>query len=131
MNVFVPRQAFVHQILRGLQYLHGRHVYHRDLKVFYCFSASLSRVYNAWLQPRNILVNANCELKVILLDTQSRPFFADINSGCLICTDRRLWPCSNLLSRGRGPHGADDGVCHHQVQYGSGVPALVQLYSSS
>uniref|UniRef100_A0A7S2HQN9 Mitogen-activated protein kinase n=1 Tax=Zooxanthella nutricula TaxID=1333877 RepID=A0A7S2HQN9_9DINO len=39
-------QYFVHQLLRGLVYLHTAHVVHRDLK------------------PSNLLVNKNCDLKI-------------------------------------------------------------------
>jgi len=39
-------QYFVHQLLRGLIYLHSAHVVHRDLK------------------PSNLLVNKNCDLKI-------------------------------------------------------------------
>jgi len=39
-------QFFVYQILRGLKFLHGSGVLHRDLK------------------PRNLLVNSNCDLKI-------------------------------------------------------------------
>ena len=41
-------QYFIYQILRGLKYIHSANVLHRDLK------------------PGNLLVNADCELKVIL-----------------------------------------------------------------
>lgn len=40
------RQYFVHQILRGLVYLHSANVVHRDIK------------------PSNLLVNKNCDLKI-------------------------------------------------------------------
>lgn len=39
-------QFFLYQILRGLKFLHGSGVLHRDLK------------------PRNLLVNSNCDLKI-------------------------------------------------------------------
>ncbi|KAJ6034434.1 uncharacterized protein N7446_009184 [Penicillium canescens] len=39
-------QIFVHQIIRGLKYVHSAGIVHRDLK------------------PRNILVNENCDLKI-------------------------------------------------------------------
>lgn len=39
-------QYFLHQILRGLVYLHGANVVHRDIK------------------PSNLLVNKNCDLKI-------------------------------------------------------------------
>jgi serine/threonine protein kinase len=42
-------QYFVYQIFRGLKYIHSANVLHRDLK------------------PGNLLVNADCELKVILV----------------------------------------------------------------
>ena len=41
-------QYFLYQILRGLKYIHSANVLHRDLK------------------PGNLLVNADCELKVRL-----------------------------------------------------------------
>lgn len=40
-------QYFVYQVCRGLKYIHSANVLHRDLK------------------PGNLLVNADCELKVI------------------------------------------------------------------
>jgi len=40
------RQFFLYQILRGMKYVHSAQVIHRDLK------------------PRNLLVNANCDLKI-------------------------------------------------------------------
>jgi mitogen-activated protein kinase 1/3/mitogen-activated protein kinase 6 len=39
-------QFFIYQVLRALKYIHSAHVIHRDLK------------------PRNLLVNANCDLRV-------------------------------------------------------------------
>jgi mitogen-activated protein kinase 7 len=39
-------QYFLYQILRGLKYIHSANVLHRDLK------------------PGNLLVNADCELKI-------------------------------------------------------------------
>jgi serine/threonine protein kinase len=39
-------QFFLYQILRGMKYVHSANVIHRDLK------------------PRNLLVNANCDLKI-------------------------------------------------------------------
>lgn len=39
-------QFFLYQILRGMKYVHSGEVIHRDLK------------------PRNMLVNANCDLKI-------------------------------------------------------------------
>ncbi|CAE7528699.1 NTF4, partial [Symbiodinium pilosum] len=39
-------QYFLHQILRGLAYLHSAHIVHRDIK------------------PSNLLVNKNCDLKI-------------------------------------------------------------------
>jgi serine/threonine protein kinase len=46
-------QYFLYQILRGLKFIHSSNVLHRDLK------------------PGNLLVNADCELKV---RAQSRSF---------------------------------------------------------
>lgn len=40
-------QYFLYQILRGLKYIHSANVIHRDLK------------------PSNLLLNANCDLKII------------------------------------------------------------------
>ena len=42
-------QYFIYQICRGLKYIHSANVLHRDLK------------------PGNLLVNADCELKVDLM----------------------------------------------------------------
>jgi len=39
-------QTFIYQILRGLKCVHSSHVFHRDLK------------------PNNVLINANCDLKI-------------------------------------------------------------------
>ncbi len=41
-----PLQSFIYQILCGLKYIHSANVLHRDLK------------------PGNLLVNADCELKI-------------------------------------------------------------------
>lgn len=45
-------QYFIYQILRGLKYIHSANVLHRDLK------------------PGNLLVNADCELKVFIDNIQ-------------------------------------------------------------
>ncbi len=42
-------QYFIYQVCRGLKYIHSANVLHRDLK------------------PGNLLVNADCELKVRLI----------------------------------------------------------------
>lgn len=44
-------QNFTYQILRGLKYLHSMNIIHRDLK------------------PRNLTVNEDCDLKVILTNS--------------------------------------------------------------
>lgn len=45
--MFLLLQYFLYQILRGLKYIHSANVIHRDLK------------------PSNLLLNANCDLKII------------------------------------------------------------------
>ena len=44
--LFSPVQYFLYQILRGLKYIHSANVLHRDLR------------------PSNLLLNANCDLKI-------------------------------------------------------------------
>ena len=56
---------FAYQILRGLKYLHSANVMHRDLK------------------PNNLLVNANCDLKICDLVTLSLPSLAILPASLL------------------------------------------------
>ena len=57
-------QFFLYQILRGLKYMHSAGIFHRDLK------------------PRNLLVNANCDIKICDFGL-ARPVINDlrINTG--------------------------------------------------
>ncbi|KAL7593893.1 hypothetical protein Lser_V15G33735 [Lactuca serriola] len=57
-------QIFLYQILRGLKYIHSANVLHRDLK------------------PKNILTNANCQLKICDFGL-SRVAFSDQPSATL------------------------------------------------
>ena len=65
-------QYFIYQILRGLKYIHSANVLHRDLK------------------PGNLLVNADCELKV-------KPLTFAMEASTLIYSfpkkDLRFWTC--------------------------------------
>lgn len=54
-------QSFIYQILCGLKYIHSANVLHRDLK------------------PGNLLVNADCELKICDFGL-SRGFDAEANT---------------------------------------------------
>jgi len=61
-------QFFLYQMLRGLKYVHGASVYHRDLK------------------PKNILANADCKLKLCDFGL-ARPSFTDTGPTNIFWTD--------------------------------------------
>ena len=61
-------QFFLYQILRGLKYMHSAGILHRDLK------------------PRNLLVNANCDLKICDFGL-ARPVIGDIKVSTSQMTD--------------------------------------------
>jgi serine/threonine protein kinase len=61
-------QFFLYQILRGLKYMHSAGILHRDLK------------------PRNLLVNANCDLKICDFGL-ARPVIGDIRVNTSQMTD--------------------------------------------
>lgn len=77
-------QYFIYQILKGLNYIHSAHVLHRDMKVYLywennkfgplhydqhhpIYLSIYSSIYLSIfisIQPSNILLKTNCELKV-------------------------------------------------------------------
>lgn len=61
-------QFFLYQILRGLKYMHSAGILHRDLK------------------PRNLLVNANCDLKICDFGL-ARPVIGDMKVNTSQMTD--------------------------------------------
>ena len=61
-------QFFLYQILRGLKYMHSAGILHRDLK------------------PRNLLVNANCDLKICDFGL-ARPVIGDMRVNTSQMTD--------------------------------------------
>ncbi len=61
-------QYFIFQVLRGLKFIHSAHVVHRDLK------------------PGNLLVNADCELKICDFGL-ARGFNEETDQGVNIMTE--------------------------------------------
>ena len=80
-------QYFIYQICRGLKYIHSANVLHRDLK------------------PGNLLVNADCELKICdfglargLTDAQDTGFMTGTYSlSLLILLFFRVCRCRKLV----------------------------------
>lgn len=64
-------QYFMYQMIKGLAYMHACNVLHRDMVhvVSVCVSVLLG-VYSA--VPCNVLVNKNCELKLLCVILFSR-----------------------------------------------------------
>ena len=96
-------QYFIYQTLRALKALHSADVIHRDLR------------------PSNLLLNANCDLKVRWL-RHSNKLRPDASSGV------RFWTCTIGKDRRtqRYGDGLHDRVCCYKVVPGAGDHVDVQ-----
>jgi serine/threonine protein kinase len=103
-------QWLLYQLFAGLRHIHAANVFHRDLK------------------PGNILVNANCDLKVRrrhahLLSAGPR-FDENLSSASSDASgvDLRLRPCTSRLCGGKQAHGVLDGLRCNTVRQQPLVP---------
>ncbi len=58
----VHKRYIIYQLLKAIKYMHTGQVLHRDLKVSRLFY--LCQISNFYVQPSNLLLNAECFLKV-------------------------------------------------------------------